>query len=138
MKNLIFGIIGLFVVSNLFAESVILKSKNGREQLLLKEEKSLQNSYSNQVYYLHGIVDKSTKIQSNGSLIISFYDSNIDYQNFAKNNNLTFKRVINKYKNIALFESEKDIDIVEKSNKLLELEEVKNSTPNWTRTRVLK
>jgi len=130
-------------LTHISAETVTLDSKNGRSQKLLKEDsKQLNNTNSDsqieEVYYLYGVKKESTKLKSNGTLIISFKEAT-DFEAFAESNSLEFQRVLNRKNSVAVFRnSDTSKNIVEKSNELNQLEIVKNSTPNWKRYRALK
>jgi len=129
-------------LANISAETVTLDSKTGRSQKLLKEDsKQLTDVNSNsqtEVYYLYGIKKESTKLQSNGTIIVSFKEAT-DFEEFAEENNLEFERVINHRNSVVVFKNiDSSKDVVEKSNQLNQLAIVKNSTPNWKRYRALK
>ena len=132
MKKLLILIFPL----SLFSENIILKSEK-RDITFFKDNSSrnLKSDSKNSVYYIYGIKDESAKFISDGTVIVSFLSS-INISKFSKDNKLELIR-----KNSSgtyIFRNLENIDIIEKSNKLSNLENIKIASPNWKRARGLK
>lgn len=134
MKNIF--IISIFVLSLFGSELSILKG-NKRDTVFLKgiNLREAKNSSKNRIYYIYGIKESSSKVISNGTLIITFKNEP-NIQQFVEKNNLSLIR-----KNSTgsyIFLNLENIDIIDKSNNLIKIENIKYVSPNWKRIRGLK
>jgi len=134
LKNIF--IISIFVLSLFGSELSILKG-NKRDTVFLKgiNLREAKNSSKNRIYYIYGIKESSSKVISNGTLIITFKNEP-NIQQFVEKNNLSLIR-----KNSTgsyIFLNLENIDIIDKSNNLIKIENIKYVSPNWKRIRGLK
>jgi len=122
---------------SLFSDELKILKGQKRDITFLKGEsfRELKTGSKNRIYYIYGIKDKESQIISNGSLIITFKNS-FNLQNFEKVNGL--KLVRKNSTGSYIFNNIENIDIIEKSNILIELENIKTVNPNWLRKRGLK
>lgn len=127
--------------ASMFSNDLIVLHGENRDTPFLKEVSS-RNSKSisdKSIYYIYGEKSESTKYISDGTVILKFRDfQTLDkIESFEKDYSLELLRKNSTgtylFKNV-----DKNEDIINKSNKLFNLETVQFASPNWKRVRGLK
>ena len=121
----------------LFGNEIITLKGENRDITFLKESESrdAKSISQNSTYYRYGLKNESTKVISNGTIIVNF-KTVPDIQQFSKENSLELIR-----KNSTgtyIFKILENIDIIEKVNELSDLANIEVASPNWKRSRGLK
>lgn len=89
------------------------------------------------VFYTSRLKNERSRYISTGNIIVEL-DSFVSVSEFAKERNLVLLRTISSTNGVYLFSPEITGEIIEMSNKLNTLKEVKQATPEWIKPVLLR
>ena len=91
------------------------------------------------VYYRGGLKNAANRFIATGRLLISFgKTSGVNYQKFAEIHQLQFIKEVNRLYKTAVFQPLQEFDLIDLTNQLNQLPEVRNASPDWISPRRLQ